>query len=292
MVVEVCQFEVARVRIKLLCQTQLANRRFNLPPFVLTEHNEITGHVNLSQLRIEPFRDAKFLFGLFDQSGIIFLKHSYPDIGISKLSVSQRIFRIQINRFLEEVNRQVGLWTSSKIGTDIAEVIHGLRVIVVGFQVRGIAFGEPRLLRRAEPEPQTLSHLLRYFVLDREDVGEALIKLLGPQRRAILDSEQIHGYPQLVAHMQVRTVEHRIHLQLAGRCERVHFLVDIFAHCAGRAHRQFATLADLCDDVGSDAQTQVVLLRFLVERSERQHGQRLDLRGDCAWARLGTVTGS
>jgi hypothetical protein len=65
--------------------------------------------VNFSQLRIEPFRDAKFLFGMFDKGGIIFLKHGYSSIGIPKLSVSQSIFRIEIDRFLKEINRQAGL---------------------------------------------------------------------------------------------------------------------------------------------------------------------------------------
>ena len=169
---EVCQFRVARVRVKLLCPTQLAHRGFNLPPFVLAELNEITGHVNLSQLRIEPFRDAKFPFGLFDQCGIIFLKHRYP--GHRHIQAEREPAHMSDPAQSLFLKRSTARSDSERVlrsGPNITRVIHGLRVIVVGFQVRGMAFGEPPLPRRAEREPQTPSHLLRYFVLDGEDVG-------------------------------------------------------------------------------------------------------------------------
>ena len=63
MIIERCQYVIGNARVKLIRQARFANRRFNLPVFVITPRDERTRDMDVGELWIKSLRQPQLFFG-------------------------------------------------------------------------------------------------------------------------------------------------------------------------------------------------------------------------------------
>src|SRR5690348_2421067 len=88
-------------------------------------------------------------------------------------------------------------------------------IMLIGFGVLGISFGELFLLGATQLEPQLFGYIARYLFLDSEDVGQPAAVLLAPKMRSIIRVGQLRFDDEQVAARKQSTRHHRAHPEVA-----------------------------------------------------------------------------
>ena len=117
----------------------------------------------------------------------------------------------------------------------------------MGFRVRCCLSGQPCPLFSAQLEPQLRRHLASNLVLDGENVGEAHIERVGPQRSAVPNTQQVHTDPQALSVALHGAVQHGIDLQLLGGFQRVAFQAGVLANGGQGPDGETPDMADFGD---------------------------------------------
>ena len=158
------------------------------------------------------------------------------------------------------------------------------RVIRVG--ILCVAAGEPLPLFLGERERERARDLIGDRVLDREQVGQLLVEVSGPQHRPVVDADDMHGDANAAGRSLDGAVQHDVHVELAGGRQRIGWTLLISQHGGCGSHRDAANASELRDQRVGNAEADVLFTGGKAERREGEYRKRQQGAGRADRARV------
>ena len=153
-------------------------------------------------------------------------------------------------------------------------VVAGHEIQLIGLAVAGAATLDGLLFFRQQLELQRLDDGLRNLVLQRKDVGEVAVVTLGPDLPARGPVDELRRDAHPVAGATHASLKHVTDPELAGGVAHIHMAVLESEHGVARRHPQRRHLAQVGDDVFTDAVGKIPLFLFAAVVGEGQNRNR------------------
>src|SRR5882724_10769246 len=130
-------------------------------------------------------------------------------VAVGQPRISQRVRSVDLDRPTEVLDTLLVSVARSSVPIEAALQIKSMSLGVVC-----VTAGDQAFLLAGQSKHQRICDLLRNYVLNAEDVPEALIELPRPQRSSILDAHKLSCYSNPIAHCLNAAVKHVAYLEL------------------------------------------------------------------------------